>query len=189
MDWSNGKVGIIVSPETGRRTFYLLRSSQQKGERRGGGGSERRRGGMEKKRSTRNEIKQRYPTMRLPSAASILTRQERKAGRKIKLKVQNDSNKPIYVHFYTRVNFLSPTVEKQGDFHEIPKDAEKPITGPTWTLGSRQYLVAGFNNNDSEFPESVNIRFFGKRISAVGWNLRESTYNVSGNVLHTLQVT
>lgn len=170
MDWSNGKVGIKVSRETGRRNFYLLKT-------------ERAAGGAEK--TTRQGLRERYPTMRIPSTKQIMRKQqERAAGRAIQLRIFNDTKMPVFIGFYDRIG--SGIVERRGEIFEIPaKSRSATLEGPEWLFASRQYVVAGLHN-PGDFPDTARLSVFGDRAIRIGWNLRVTTFTVKGVSLHTL---
>jgi hypothetical protein len=177
--WTNGRVKIVVS-ESGRRTFYT------KTPRSGGGASSRGVRNESWVRTSQSMVREQYPSVRLPSAKSIV---ERSAGRNIAVTIENNTGRTLYVAFYDR---NGPYLERRLVAKEAIPVMNPPITsfvdvkGPRWKWATRQYMVVAFEQN--QFPLVATLDRFGPRAARIGFNVGSGKqFLVSGDTPETLQ--
>ncbi len=153
--WSRGDVSVKLSRTGKSRRFYILERS---------GGTE--------KRVTRNELKARYPTLRLPSTRKL---RERQGGKDIQVTIQNNTSQDLYFGFYNRDGTY---IERTGEVQYMKKEERrKNLTGPIFYWTTRQYILVGRSQDD--LPPIMRLSSAGDRAARIGLNLR-STFTVSG---------
>lgn len=177
--WTNGHVKVTVS-STGRRTFYTRQQQQRAAGSRIGGGGEK---GKEWVRSTKREIREQYPDMRLPSSRMIML--ERSAGRNIDVTIENNTGKTLFLAFYDRNgSYLERRLISSTSIGD--SSVAVAVKGPRWKWTTRQYMVVAFESG--HFPAVARLESFGSRAARIGFNVGSGkNFLVSGDSPETLQ--